>query len=101
MFYCTTGLVSTPARTTESWKCFNITGTDEPSFHQPAIYPNPFNDFLNLPFAGQLEIQDLLGRVLLREQIHSGVHYLNQISNGSYLLKLRSKEKTIIQQIIK
>ncbi len=101
VFYITTGLVSTPARTTESWKCFNITGTNEPSFHQSAIYPNPFNDFLYLPFAGQLEIQDLLGRVLLREQINSGIYPLNQIPNGSYLLKLRSKEKTIIKQIIK
>lgn len=101
VFYCTTGLVSTPARTTESWKCYNITATEENAVQQHLIFPNPFVDYLYLPVSGELEIKDLLGRVLLREQVEAGTYSLNQIRNGSYLLKLRSKEKTIIQQIIK
>ncbi len=100
VFYITTGLVSTPARTTETWKCFNITGTGHISFHQQVIYPNPFQEFLYLPVAGELEIRDLLGRLFVREQSDAGIIYLKELPDGLYLLSLKTKEKNTIQQLL-
>ena len=70
------------------------------------LYPNPFNNFLNISFDSKdkilWEISDIRGRVV-KSGYDSNVWEINtsQLFNGIYFLRLKKKENELIYKIIK
>ena len=87
---------------------FNVTGVlsiDEEDFNSTSIYPNPFNDVVNINSTTKIKkasIVDILGKTILifNENSAEGIRELNLIdlSNGMYFVTLegeQNQKKTI------
>lgn len=81
---------------------------DEDDFSTTSIYPNPFNDIINISSTKKIvkaKVIDILGKTIFSiEEFSEGISTINlsTISNGMYILKLESdsnETKTI--QLIK
>ena len=70
------------------------------------IYPNPFNNFLNVSLDSKdkilWEISDIRGRVV-KSGYNSNVWEINtsQLFKGIYFLRLKKQENKLIYKIIK
>src|SRR5699024_5385133 len=65
-----------------------------------SIYPNPAEDYLyieNLTKPAQIEIYNLSGKVLLRQEVNGAVKQVNvsQLSEGIYLYQLHQKGQQV------
>ena len=70
------------------------------------IYPNPFNDIINLEFLEEfkeevyVEIYDFLGKIILRNEIKPGTKLVNMtldgMTHGVYLLKASKSNGVLI-----
>lgn len=90
--YITTGLLSTPARTTETWKVNGIVSLSEPSSADQKIYPNPFTTYLQIPGDGELEIIDLAGRKITETSVAAGKFNTSFLSRGLYLIRFTNEK---------
>jgi hypothetical protein len=66
---------------------------------QPRIFPNPALDFITITvpihwFGAQLEISDLFGKVLYKNQLNTSenVILLPEFLSGNYLIRLSTQE---------
>ena len=68
------------------------------------MYPNPASSVLNIENAenSSIEIYDLLGRIILSENIISSNKQLNvsSLSNGTYLIKISNNGQNKIDKFI-
>ncbi len=90
------------------------TGIDEVSFDKSdiQIYPNPASDkfFIDIslkqPMDIQVSIMDLLGQVMLDEEVHLNIGNntreikLQNLSNGIYLVKLQNGSEQYVSKIV-
>ncbi len=81
------------------------TGVRDIYFSDLRIFPNPAKEVLyiqaeNEPIS-RLELTDLRGRVLLREDAHSLTHALklNSLPQGLYLLKLYREDQVLVEKV--
>jgi len=72
---------------------------DEQDFETTSVYPNPFNEVLNISSKKRIikaEVIDILGKtVFLEQQVSEDIKTLNlsNLSNGMYFLRLESDTK--------
>jgi N-acetylneuraminic acid mutarotase len=93
--YITTGLLSTPARTTETWKVNGIVSLTEPENPSSKIYPNPFAEYLQLPENGELEIIDLAGRKIINTSVVAGKFNTSFLQKGMYLIRFTNDQSMV------
>ena len=93
--YITTGLLSTPARTAETWKVNGIVSLTEPSSADQKIYPNPFSEYLTIPLDGELEILDLTGRKILGTSVTAGKFNTTFLPQGMYLIRFTNDQSMV------
>lgn len=74
----------------------------------PSIYPNPFNDNFHIFFPGegtmQIEIMDVLGRLITAQQADRGKEInldLAGAPKGIYFVKIAADGNTILNKIVK
>ncbi len=84
---------------------YNDTWTGIEYHHESniSIIPNPANTFIKINgMEGELEINiyDLVGRIVRHTKINNNLLNTESISNGIYLIKIDSKDKTIIKKIL-
>ncbi len=84
---------------------YNDTWTGIENLHESniSIIPNPANTFIKINgMEGELEINiyDLVGRIVRHTKINNNLLNTESISNGIYLIKIDSKDKTIIKKIL-
>lgn len=103
IFYVTTGVDSSPARTKETWKNDAFIGVKENSVTEIEIkiYPNPASDELNIETEDELIkaiILCPLGKIISesREQ-HISV---SNIPNGVYTLSISTKNSIVNKKIV-
>ena len=76
------------------------------AFKEVNIYPNPYNDFLNVSLDSKdkilWEISDVRGRVV-KSGFDSNIWQINtsQLLNGIYFLRLKKNENELIYKIVK
>lgn len=82
--------------------------------NEVVIYPNPFNDKLNIGFSKiegesvQVEIIDLFGKICYKEVQNINamnpevmIPSLSKLSNGIYLIKVQNGSETVTRKLIK
>ena len=84
---------------------YNDTWTGIENLHESniSIIPNPANTFIKINgMEGELEINiyDLVGRIVRHTKINNNLLNTESISDGIYLIKIDSKDKTIIKKIL-
>ncbi|MBL0328368.1 MAG: T9SS type A sorting domain-containing protein [Bacteroidetes bacterium] len=102
-----------PSRTMNMYSYSNVspvtfTGINEYEFNQLAIGPNPANDILNFTLGNisadiQIDIIDITGRLILSKSfknVNQDVISLNEIANGSYIVRFISENKTTHRNIV-
>ena len=102
-----------PSRAMNMYSYSNVspvafTGINEYEFNQLSVGPNPANDILNFSLGNvsadvNIDIIDLTGRVLISkefENINLDVVLLNDLSNGSYIVRFASENTTSYRNII-
>lgn len=102
-----------PSRTMNMYSYSNVspvtfTGINEYEFNQLTVGPNPANDVLNFTLGNtsadiSIDIIDIAGRIILSklfENVNQDVISLNEISNGSYIVRFTSENKTTHRNII-
>ncbi len=80
-----------------------VNGIDDYNSNVIKIFPNPANTFIKINgMEGELEINiyDLVGRIVRHTKINNNLLNTESISNGIYLIKIDSKDKTIIKKIL-
>lgn len=85
-----------------------FTGINEYEFNQLTVGPNPANDVLNFTLGNisadiSIDIIDITGRIIFSksfENVNQDVISLNEISNGSYVVRFTSENKTTHRNII-
>jgi hypothetical protein len=81
------------------------TGIDNVAIDNLKVYPNPFNDYININSPDNfslIEIFDTKGNLILKSEINKGVIDLRGLTTGSYVLKLTdSKAKTKHMKLLK
>ena len=81
--------------------------TEEKTDDRVKIYPNPTKNILNIKLKNynnaQVNIYDLNGRVVLKQNLTSDISVIDiqKLNSGLYLLKMNTKNKTITKRIIK
>lgn len=85
--------------------CTGIQNINKSTFGNLAVYPNPSNGILNIELenAGIIEITDVLGRIIVTEQLNAGSSQLklgNNV-NGVYFVKATVDGKTKTVKIVK
>jgi hypothetical protein len=88
---------------TDSAYCDTWTGNEYLHDSNISIIPNPANTFFQINgMQGKLEIKiyDVAGKLVLDTKINNNRLNIESISNGIYLIKINSKNKSIIQKII-
>jgi murein DD-endopeptidase MepM/ murein hydrolase activator NlpD len=89
---------------THTFNVIDPLGIDENNFNQTSIFPNPFNDVINISSTKKVirtHIVDILGKTVLNiEDTSNGISQINMsnFSNGMYFLMLESdanEKKTI------
>lgn len=78
------------------------------------VFPNPFDDNINIVFVSTrmqpvtIELYDFAGKKVAKsiENTHQGYNYFSlgiasQLSNGLYILQIRSTEKTYTHKLVK
>ena len=98
--YFTTGLVSTPARTVETWKVNSIVGIEEPKEDHHEIFPNPFHDFLEIPLQSRIEIYTIDGRLVLQSNFNEKKVNTSSLASGSYLIRLTDTKGNSTTQLL-
>ncbi|MEI7486939.1 MAG: T9SS type A sorting domain-containing protein [Chryseobacterium sp.] len=71
---------------------------------QFSIYPNPVKDVLFIKSKEKIvkaEIYDVAGRILNSASVTDNSINVSELSKGNYIIKLSTKDKTIIQKFIK
>ncbi len=63
------------------------------------IFPNPFNDYLNIisDNTSNVEIYDLSGKLVLKEFIVNNIINVSNLANGTYNLKVYTKDNLLIK----
>ncbi|WP_223607105.1 T9SS type A sorting domain-containing protein [Chryseobacterium sp. OSA05B] len=77
----------------------SITGKENLS-----IYPNPVQDVLHIKSDAEIikaEIYDAAGRILTTTSVKGNAVQVSELAKGSYIIKLSSKDKTMVQKFIK
>ncbi len=85
-----------------------FTGINEYEFNQLTVGPNPAFDVLNFSLGSasadvSVDIIDVTGRIILSktfENVNQDAISLNEISNGSYVVRFTSENKTTHRNII-
>jgi hypothetical protein len=89
---------------TDSAYCDTWTGINEVLHdNNISIIPNPANTFFQINgIQGELEIKiyDVVGKLALDININNNLLNIESISNGIYLIKINSQNKSIIKKII-
>jgi hypothetical protein len=79
-------------------------GIDQLTMNNLNVYPNPSKEVMNISsaFNGTVELLDLNGRVVLKENKESEILQLNvqYLSKGMYSLQLKGTHGSIIQAVI-
>ena len=82
-------------------------GIDEYSTDELEVYPNPFNDHIDLSFdkeaAYEINIFDMFGKKVLSTTFNGARESIptSKLPNGAYIIKAKSKEGIVIKRIIK
>jgi hypothetical protein len=78
-------------------------GLKESKLTNISIYPNPIQNELTISGEnGLIELVDLTGKILIsKEHFNYTVLNVSGLSSGSYILKLTSKNGTLIQKLVK
>ncbi|TLX23416.1 T9SS type A sorting domain-containing protein [Chryseobacterium indologenes] len=84
----------------------NVLGTKETSKNstQFTIYPNPVKDVLNIKSKEEVikaEIYDATGRIIRSMTVKGNSLHVSELSKGSYMIKVFTKDKTMVQKFIK
>lgn len=69
-----------------------------------SIYPNPVPDILYIKSGEEIikaEIYDAAGRIMNTKSVKSNAVNVSELAKGSYIIKLFSKDKTMVQKFIK
>lgn len=69
-----------------------------------SIYPNPVQDILHIKSGEEIikaEIYDATGRIMNAKSVKSNAVNVSELAKGSYIIKLFSKDKTMVQKFIK
>ncbi|MDA3818737.1 MAG: T9SS type A sorting domain-containing protein [Prolixibacteraceae bacterium] len=81
------------------------TGIDNIAIDNLKVYPNPFNDYINIYSPDNItliEIFDIKGNLILKSEINNGILNLSGLTTGSYIAKLTdSKAKTTHMKLLK
>ena len=80
---------------------YDATGETAPQ--QALVYPNPSNSVFTVQCEGmhQIEVFSMDGRLLQTIQTESPVQQLNDLPNGTFLLKLTTTDGVIVKRIVK
>ncbi len=76
------------------------TGVEDITFNDIKIYPNPFNDYINIDFYNHIsliEIFDATGNLILKSKIIKKTINLNNLSTGTYIVKITDSKNTTRQ----
>lgn len=85
----------------------DVVTIQEVSKHKINIYPNPFNDIININFnstqADIIQIVDLNGRILLQEENvkNSTTLDVSQLISGHYIVKVNIGDKLYTNRVVK
>ncbi|PIF44641.1 putative repeat protein (TIGR01451 family)/predicted secreted protein (Por secretion system target) [Chryseobacterium sp. 52] len=69
-----------------------------------SIYPNPVQDILYIKSSDEVikaEIYDVNGRIISAKSVKGNSVYVSELAKGNYIIKLFTKDKTMIQKLIK
>ncbi|KFF18866.1 T9SS type A sorting domain-containing protein [Chryseobacterium sp. JM1] len=69
-----------------------------------SIYPNPVQDILHLKSGEEIikaEIYDAAGRIMNTKSVKGNAVNVSELAKGRYIIKLFSKDKTMVQKFIK
>ncbi|MFK5878804.1 MAG: T9SS type A sorting domain-containing protein [Flavobacteriaceae bacterium] len=108
--YATTNWTSIDMQTIFSEDCaFALSATNETIQSEFSIYPNPVNDILTINLSNSLsseasiKIYDLLGKLILVEEINNQKNQINisKLKNGNYFIKIETENTTTTKQFIK
>jgi Peptidase family C25./Propeptide_C25. len=88
----------------------NSTSVSESEIVNPNIYPNPANNELNIEIESlngltTIEVYNILGERVMVEKVtaENGLNTqlnLNQVTNGTYLVKIMNNDKTWVKNIV-
>ena len=68
---------------------------------EPKIYPNPFNEYLNIEFEYEsYELFDTQGKLIVQGRSEQDIN-TNNLEKGVYLLKLKQKSRQYIKRVVK
>lgn len=82
-----------------------VSGVDEVNANSFSVYPNPTNDRLTIENNGetilQVEVVDLLGKVVLRPHLSANTIDISSIPSGMYILNVATKSGSGTQRVFK
>lgn len=80
-----------------------VTSVNDELISQLVLYPNPTKDRLSLDktYTGEYKIYDVQGKIVARDVLNDSSINVQNLSGGSYILKLTTSEKTFVGQFIK
>lgn len=83
-----------------------VLGVSEYNEEKISIYPNPFNDFINIELKNYIKIEyinisDITGKIIYTSNTIDTKIDLSNLKNGVYFLKIKSNENLIIKKIVK
>lgn len=94
----------------DQWKDFqnileHTTGLSTQNKQTIKLYPNPFTEGISISGIDgftTIKVYDLNGKVLFSEQGFSNKYYsLKALTNGIYLVKINSKNCTLVKKMVK
>jgi hypothetical protein len=79
-------------------------GIQENLFNEVKIYPNPVGDYIqlsNITDKVNIEIYNMQGKLMLRKKVTNEQVNISDISRGSYILKIISKNDVLAKAFVK
>ena len=89
--------------------CTSTLSTSQFELDSTAIYPNPFDNIINVEFQNQkdnleVELIDILGKTIISEE-YNNVQSIRisaeQLTQGIYFLRIKSDNQSITRKVIK
>ncbi|PWN68825.1 T9SS C-terminal target domain-containing protein [Chryseobacterium phosphatilyticum] len=94
-------ITNTATTSVESLLTTTEVGKNKTSF---AIYPNPVKDILHIQSKDEVikaEIYDGAGRIINSMHVKGNYMNVSELSKGNYMIKMYTKDKTMVQKFIK
>ncbi len=91
------------ANITEAKNSATVTGAEDEIVSLPHLYPNPFTNFIQVPFPAQVsyELMNMSGDILIQGKTEGKIEFDNSIAKGIYVLKIMHENAIQMYKVVK